>query len=223
MTNQTDDSPPAGAGTSGEVELIAAERVIFFSDAVVAIAITLLALGLPLPHGSTNTDIWHSLGAGRDAYIAFLISFVVIGAHWRTHNRLFRAVVKLDATAISLNMVWLLMIIVTPYATRILSGNGGFGVRFSLYAAIQVVTLVTFWLMSSHVRNGRLLPPGTPARVSAADDVFVLALAATFAISIPIAFIPAVSERVYLIWVAAVIVLRWVRRAQRWKGRESSG
>lgn len=224
MTDQSKDRPLDRAGTAPEVDLIAAERVIFFSDAVVAIAITLLALGLPLPHphGSGNTAVWRSLGAGRDAYIAFLISFVVIGAHWRTHNRLFRAVNKLDATAISLNMVWLLMIIITPYATRILSGKSGFGVRFSLYAAIQVVTLVTFWLMSRHVRNGRLLPPGTPARVSAGDDVVVLALAATFAISIPIAFIPAVGQRVYLIWVAVVIVLRWVRRAQRWTGHDPS-
>jgi uncharacterized membrane protein len=223
MTDQSKDGPPDRPRTAARVDLIAAERVIFFSDAVVAIAITLLALGLPLPHGSSNTAVWRSLGAGRDAYIAFLISFVVIGAHWRTHNRLFRAVVKLDATAISLNMVWLLMIIVTPYATRILSGNGGFGVRFSLYAAIQVVTLVMLLLMSRHFRHGGLLPPGTPARVSATDDVFVLALAAMFAITIPIAFITAVSQRVYLIWVAAVIVLRWVRRAQRWKGREPSG
>jgi uncharacterized membrane protein len=223
MTDQSTDGPSEGAGRAAEVDLIAAERVIFFSDAVVAIAITLLALGLPLPHGSSNTAVWKSLGTGRDAYIAFLVSFVVIGAHWRTHNRLFRAVARLDATAISLNMVWLLMIIITPYATRILSGNDGFGVRFSLYAAIQVVTLSTFWLMSRHVRNGRLLPPGTPARLSAVDDLFVLILAATFAISIPIAFIPGVSQRVYLIWLAAVIVLRWVRRARRWRGREASG
>jgi len=221
MTDQTENGPES-AGTADEVDLIAAERVIFFSDAVVAIAITLLALGLPVPKGSDNTAVWQSLNAGRDAYIAFLISFIVIGAHWRTHNRLFRPVARLDATTIGLNLVWLLMIIITPYATRILAGNGGFGVRFSLYAAIQVVTLVTFWLMSRHIRNGGLLPPGTPARVSAADDVFVLALAGAFAISIPIAFIPAVGQRVYLIWVAAVIVLRWVRRAQRWTGHDPS-
>jgi uncharacterized membrane protein len=76
MAEQIDGSSP---DTAGEVELVAAERVIFFSDAVVAIAITLLALGLPLPKGSSNTAVWHSLLAGRDAYIAFLISFAVIG------------------------------------------------------------------------------------------------------------------------------------------------
>jgi uncharacterized membrane protein len=219
MAEQIEGSSPDGAG---EVELIAAERVIFFSDAVVAIAITLLALGLPLPKGSTNTAVWHSLGDGRDAYIAFLISFAVIGAHWRTHHRLFRAVGRMDTIAIALNSVWLLMIISTPYATRVLSGNGGFGVRFGLYAAIQVVTLVTFWLMSRHVRRGHLLRPGMPAWLSPSDDVVVLALAATFALSIPLAFIPAVGQWVYVVWVAAVVVIRWVRRAQRWTGHEPS-
>ena len=214
MAEQIEGSSPDAAGG---VELVAAERVIFFSDAVVAIAITLLALGLPLPHGSSNTAVWHSLRAGRDAYIAFLISFAVVGAHWRTHHRLFRAVARMDAVAIALNSVWLLMIVITPYATRVLSGSGGFGVRFGLYAAIQVITLVTFWLMSRHVRKGHLLRPGMRAWLSPGDDVVVLALAATFALSIPLAFIQGIGQWVYVVWVAAVVVTRWVRRAQRWK------
>jgi uncharacterized membrane protein len=215
----TEDSEPNDANASGEpeVEFIAAERVIFFSDAVVAIAITLLALGLPLPHGSSNTAVWHSLRGNRDAYIAFLISFAVIGAHWRTHHRLFRAVARLDTLAIGLNSTWLLMIIITPYATRVLSGNGGFGVRFGFYAAVQVVTLVTLWLMSRHIRQGHLLRPGMPAGVSAIDDVFVLTIAAMFALSIPLAFIRGFGQWVYVVWVVVVVVARNVRRAQRWR------
>jgi uncharacterized membrane protein len=220
----TDKSEPSDAETNGEVDLIAAERVIFFSDAVVAIAITLLALGLPLPSGSNNAEVWQSLRSHshRDAYIAFLISFAVIGAHWRTHHRLFRTVARLDRTAIAINSAWLLMIIITPYATRVLSGNGGFGVRFGLYAAVQVVTLVTLWLMSRHIRNGHLLRPGAPAGVSVIDDTVVLILAATFALSIPLAFITGFGQWVYVVWVAAVVVARNVRRAQRWRGHRSS-
>jgi uncharacterized membrane protein len=214
MTEQIESS---SADTPAEVELIAAERVIFFSDAVVAIAITLLALGLPIPHGSNNTEVWHSLRAGRDAYLAFLISFAVIGAHWRTHHRLFRAVARLDTLAIALNSVWLLMIISTPYATRVLSGSAGFGVRFGLYAAIQFITLVTFFLMSRHIRSGHLLRPGMPSWLSPSDDIVVLTLAATFALSIPLAFIRGFGQWVYVVWVAAVVVTRWVRRAQRWR------
>jgi uncharacterized membrane protein len=216
MTDRTDDHPPEDGRVAGDVELLGAERLIFFSDAVVAIAITLLALVLPVPHvgsGASNHDVLHGLWGYRDAYAAFLISFVVIAGHWRTHHRLFRAVTRLDAQLAAINMIWLLMIIITPFATRVLYGNGGFGVRFSLYAIIQVITLVAVWLMSRHIRASRLVRPGAHEPLSPLDDAVVLAVAAMFAISIPIAF---VTQWAFAVWVAAALVIRWVRRLRRW-------
>src|SRR3954463_2152143 len=69
-----DDRPDA---ERAEVEILAAERLTAFSDAVVAIAITLLALGLPVPRGATNTELLRSAGDHLDDYLAFLISFAV--------------------------------------------------------------------------------------------------------------------------------------------------
>lgn len=218
MTDQTGDDALDEAHVTGDVELIAAERLIFFSDAVVAIAITLLALTLPLPHigpKATNYEVLQALWNLRDAYAAFLISFVVIGAHWRTHHRLFRAVSRLDPRLVAVDMVWLLMIIITPYATRVLYGNGGFGVRFSLYAIIQVITLLAVWLMSRHIRTRSLVGPGAHVPLSPVDNAVILAVAAMFAISIPIAF---VTEWAFACWVAAALVIRWVRRIERWRG-----
>ena len=211
MTDQINDSPPDGAGTGGEAELIAAERLIFFSDAVVAIAITLLALGLPLPSGSGDEAVWDSLRSNSNAYLAFLISFAVIGAHWRLHHRLYRYVARLDSRLISINMLWLLMIILTPYVTRVLEGTDAFGVRFSLYAVIQVITMVTFVLMRRHIRDRDLLRPGATANVLAADDISFIGVAAAFAISIPIAAASG-SQLTFLIWVVAAFGARAFRR-----------
>ena len=69
-----------------------AERLSFFADAVIAIAITLLALELPKPEGTTNAELLHSVGVHRGDYIAFLISFLVIGSHWAAHQRVFSVV-----------------------------------------------------------------------------------------------------------------------------------
>ena len=61
---------------SPEIEARAADRVVVFSDAVVAIAITLLALDLPIPHPSndSNLALLHALGHNWPSYFAFLIS-----------------------------------------------------------------------------------------------------------------------------------------------------
>lgn len=214
MTDQTNGEPDA-AQEGSTVDLVSAERMVFFSDAVVAIAITLLALGLPVPphltsktpNGQTFKDIW----AYRDAYLAFLISFAVIANHWRSHHRLYRDVARLDRAIISINMLWLLLIIITPFATRLIAGNGGFGARFAIYAVIQVLTILTFLAMARHIRGSHLLQRGAPAPTSRVDDAAYLGVAATFAASIPVAFATG-SEWAFAIWVASVFTARAVRR-----------
>ena len=209
MTDQIEDSEPDTRDVAAEVEFISAERLIFFSDAVAAIAMTLLAFTLKVPGGSSDRAILSGLWNGRLSYLEFLISFVVIGGHWRSHHRLFRYVYRLDSRIITLNMVWLLMIVIIPFATELLSGRGGFGVRFSLYAIIQVLTLLTFLLMSRHLRGSKLLRPGAPQPSPRDDDASLLAIAAMFAISIPVAF---VTQWAFVFWVASSPAARAVRR-----------
>jgi len=213
MTGQIEESDRDAGDVAGEADFISAERLIFFSDAVVAIAITLLAFALPIPRGlpagAKNAVVWAAIWAHRADYLAFLISFVVIGGHWRSHHRVFRYVTRLDSRIITLNMAWLLMIIVIPFATRLLSGSGGFGVRFSLYAAIQVFTVLIFLLMSRHIRAGDLLRPGAPSPSASGDDAALLMIAALFAVSIPVAF---VTPWAFALWVASAPAARAVRR-----------
>jgi uncharacterized membrane protein len=220
MTEQAHSAPQAEA-EAAELEFIAAERLVFFSDALVAIAITLLAFNLPVPHvyGSTNHVLLAGLTRKVPAYLVFLVSFLVIGAHWRSHHRLFRDVVRLDAYVTALDMAWLLMIIITPFATKLLIGGGGFGVRFGLYAVIQLLTLAAFWLMSRRLRDSRLLRPGASRPLSADGELAVLFAACMFAISIPLGFVPAVGQWSYACWLAAGAVPRWSRLVRYLRAR----
>jgi uncharacterized membrane protein len=149
-----------------------------------------------------------ALGAKASAYALFLISFAVIGAHWRAHHRLFRSVARLDGYVTALDMLWLLMIIITPFTTKLLIGGGNFGIRFGLYALVQVLTLLAFWLMSRRLRASRLLRPGAGPPLSAADQRAVLFAAGMFAISIPVGF---VTGYAFALWLAAGAVPRWIR------------
>jgi uncharacterized membrane protein len=212
MTGQIEDSEREDSDVAAEVEFISAERLIFFSDAVVAIAMTLLAFSLPVPHipsGASDAVVWDKVWAGHIDYLTFLISFVVIANHWRLHHRLFQYVDRLDARIITLNLAWLLMIVIIPFATKLISGSGGFGPRFTVYAAIQVLTVLTFLLMSRHIRTSELLRPEVPPAGRLDDDAGLLTVAAMFAISIPVAF---VTQWAFALWIASAPAARALRR-----------
>ena len=200
---------------NAEVALAGAERLAFFSDAVVAIAVTLLALELPVPSGGTNAAILRSLGEHSMEYLAFFISFLVIVQHWIGHHKLLGAINRLGGRLVGFNMVWLLMIVLTPFATKILTEgeNGGFQVQFGMYALIQMLSGITFGLMAREIdRNGLLRPEASRQTVIRSYRVS-LALALTFGLSIPM--VAVLHQFTYLIWILMPIITRVVRRFVR--------
>ncbi|MBO0770847.1 MAG: DUF1211 domain-containing protein [Actinobacteria bacterium] len=198
MTAPAPDVQPAA-------DVAAAERLVFFSDAVVAIAITLLALNLPLPRGATNAQVWQSLRGHGDDYLAFLISFVVVGTHWRVHHSVFRYVARLGGQVGASNMIWLLMIVVTPFATRVLTGNGGAGVRLAVYAVVQLIAWLALLQMTGRITRDDQLREDTPPGAIAGSQRRAAAMCAAFLVSIPLAF---VTHWAFLCWIAPQLAWR---------------
>jgi uncharacterized membrane protein len=210
-----------------EVRAIAVERLTFFADAVIAIAITLLALDLPVPTGETNRELLHSVGEHIPSYLAFLVSFLVVGAHWRGHHRVFRYVTLLGGQLPRLTMYWLLMQVITPFATRVLTASGAFQVRFTFYALVQATSGLIFLLMLRELRRHRLTRADTPPSVLTDATWRTSVLAAAFLISIPFSFVskPIAYGCWALIPLSRGLVHRVVatrRRAGRTAGRPST-
>ena len=72
------------------------DRVLFFSDAVFAIAITLLVVDIRVPDITGVVNASRALHDARYKILGFAISFVVIGLFWMGHHRLFRYITALD-------------------------------------------------------------------------------------------------------------------------------
>jgi uncharacterized membrane protein len=197
-------------------------RVIAFSDAVIAIAITILALGLPVPAGQdlTSAQILHSLRADWPDYFAFLVSFVVIGNQWATHRRVFRWVARLTGRAGRLNMLWLLMMVLTPFAARLLAGSGMLGVRFAIYTLIQVIATACMMLINREASRGDMLRPDAPGSARRPDSVPYLAVILTFLASIPVAF---ATPWAFALWAAVPVTSRGIRRVMERDGCSRTG
>ena len=175
-----------------EVEFAAAERLMFFSDAVIAIALTLLALDLPVPGGIENADDVTVSELVRDAgehfndYLAFLISYLVIASHWRIHHRVFRYVREASTAIIQLNILWLLFIVITPFTTRMLSAGEMNILRFGTYAGTQAIQYGIFTLIGLLIVSGQHIRAGTDLYRLRRGRVMTIAMAICFSVSIPL-------------------------------------
>src|SRR4051812_17594080 len=100
---------------------ISLERVLFFSDAVVAIAITLLALDLKMDHVKHKHLEFSDFLLIWKSGIAFILSFINIASFWRNHHRFFEHIKKMDQRLLSINVLWLFFIVLLPFSTTLVS------------------------------------------------------------------------------------------------------
>jgi uncharacterized membrane protein len=203
-----------------EYESRGVERLTLFSDAVVAIAITLLALDLPVPAGTTVSAFWASVQDYAGHYAAFLISFFVIGGAWGTHHNVFRYARRTDARLRSLNMTWLLTIVLVPFATRLLTSGQRHpdltvhALRFGFYALLQVVETGALLAMLRHMTaRGHLADAAHPAVDHLARQCHVLMTG--FGLSIPLFF---VTSYAWLLWIIVPLLAGPLARLRRRAG-----
>jgi uncharacterized membrane protein len=97
------------------------ERLILFSDAVFAIAITLLVIEIKIPEiphlTVTDEKLLDALGTLLPKFIGFLISFMIIGQYWSIHHRMFGFVTNYTDGLIWLNIFFLFGVALMPFST----------------------------------------------------------------------------------------------------------
>jgi uncharacterized membrane protein len=111
------------------------ERIILFSDAVFAIAITLLIIEIKAPHAGDLLDstLLNSLLNMTPKFIGFLISFLLIGQYWITHHKLFGYVENYDQKLLWINIFFLLTIVTMPFSSALYSENVRVNLAFIIY------------------------------------------------------------------------------------------
>lgn len=130
------------------------ERIVLFSDAVFAIAITLLIIEIKIPeiHGG-NRDAFQKLLNLVPKFAGFFIGFLVIGVYWISHHRLFGYLKDFDTKLIWLNMTLLFSIVLMPFTSGFYAENMTLTVPYILYAANVIATGFLMTWMWSYVSN----------------------------------------------------------------------
>jgi uncharacterized membrane protein len=131
------------------------DRLVNFTDAVVAIAATLLIL--PVVDAAAqlgSRDAEQFLARVVPELTMFAISFAIIANFWLEHHRLFRLIDKFDTFLIFFNFVWLFGIVLMPVPTAlIVEGNADDAVAVTFYIGTMIVISLMHFVMCNHVRR----------------------------------------------------------------------
>jgi len=124
------------------------ERIILFSDGVLAIAITLLILPLTEIHPAEDATLADVVVENSAELGAFALSFAVIANYWTIHHDLFRPLRRHNGRIVLLNMFWLAAIVFLPLPTALIADgiDGGF-------AALYIGTLLAVSVLSLLIAN----------------------------------------------------------------------
>ena len=182
------------------------ERLVFFSDAVFAIAITLLAITLrvpDLPPGQTDASFLRALGELGSEFFAFVVSFFVIAAFWVGHYRTFRYVVAADGRLVILNFLFLFCIASLPFPTSMIATAGDVRSAVIAYAAWVTVTgllSTALWVYPAQVAH--LTAPVVTPRIARSVTYGAAIIPIAFGLSILVAAVA--PSLAWVFWLLAV-------------------
>ena len=181
------------------------DRLVNFSDAAVAIAITLLVLPLVDIADQIEThSVRDLLAAHGGVLLGFLISFVVIGRFWTIHHRVFEWVDSYSRPLLWTNLVWLATIVFIPFTTNVLADapNGRADV-YALYVGTMVVATAAMLLMEVILyRNPQLV------REDSRDEIDLLRAATPLVILVVCLVLVIVVPSVGMLWLLLLLLTR---------------
>ena len=193
------------------------DRIVNFSDAVFAIAITLLILDIrvpDIPDDLVAEELPAQLLALWPKYFGYVLSFVVIISFWNIHHTIFGGIRDYDKILILLNSAFLMFVAVVPFPTALLSEYGKHQLPVAIYAATLAVgrLLLTaiYWYATS---DRRLVDPDLDPRVVRFFLIRGLTVPVIFLLTIGVSFL-SVSAAIYS-WLVLILVDAVVLRRRR--------
>ena len=156
------------------------DRLVNFSDAVVAIAISLLILPVVDDVSAGNESAADLLDRHGGQLLAFAISFAVIARFWVVHHQMFERVVGYTPAILLANIAWLATIVFLPLPTELLGdGTSDERLRFGLYIAsvflvsLTLVVVNLAMVRAPEIHRAGVAPPSTHGGIVATGLIVV--------------------------------------------------
>ena len=196
------------------------ERTVFFSDAVFAIAMTLLVIDIRIPQiapAAVGNQLPEALSDLLPRLYGFAISFWIIAMYWLAHHRIFHYIRGYDRRLLIINLFFLMWIVLMPFSASLLGEYGSNQLALDIYLSHMVLTSLSLGLLWRYaVGNRNLVDPDIDLGVLRYNNARVLALPLVFVLAIGVSFFSIAAAGYF------VLLLFLVRPVTSWYARRYS-
>jgi TMEM175 potassium channel family protein len=157
-------------------------RLEAFSDAVIAIILTIMVLELKVPHGSE----WHDLRQVLPHFLTYVLSFVYLGIYWNNHHHMLHATDRITGGILWANLHLLFWLSLIPFATGWMGENSFEAAPAALYGVVLLLCGLSYLILqqaiiSNEGRDSRLaLAVGRDVKGKLSAVLYLTAIALTF-------------------------------------------
>jgi uncharacterized membrane protein len=120
-------------------------RLEAFSDAVIAIILTIMVLELKVPHGAN----WNTLRPLLPVFLSYVMSFVFLSIYWNNHHHLLQAAGKVNGRILWANLHLLFWLSLIPFVTAWMGENHFSAVPVALYGIVMLASAIAYTLLTS--------------------------------------------------------------------------
>ncbi len=165
-------------------------RLEAFSDAVIAIIITIMVLELKVPHG----DSLQYLLPLVPIFLSYVLSFVYVGIYWNNHHHMLQACRKVSGSVLWANLHFLFWLSLFPFVSGWMGENHFAAMPSALYGVVLLMAAISYWVLQQ-----------TIIATEGADSILKSAVGGDWKGKL--------SPLVYLIAIASTFWVHWVAQA----------
>jgi uncharacterized membrane protein len=188
-------------------------RMEAFSDAVIAIIMTIMVLELRPPEGAD----WSSLQPLLPVFLTYVLSFVYLGIYWNNHHHLLQATTKITGGILWANINLLFWLSLFPFATGWMGENHAATVPTVAYGLVLLLAGVAFYILQTLIVRSE--GPDSPLAAALGRDLKGKASPVIYSTAVVIAFVnPAVALALYV-----VVAAMWLIPDRRIERRLTAG
>ena len=158
-------------------------RLEAFSDAVIAILITIMVLELTVPHGATA----EALRPVLPSFLTYVLSFIFLGIYWNNHHHMFQLCERINGRILWANLHLLFWLSLIPFTTGWMGENHLAPLPTAVYGLVLLLAAIAWTILQSALiaHHG----PDSRLALAVGTDVKGKLSAALYVLAIPLAFV----------------------------------